>query len=53
MLDLGAWMAVQSEVENVHRLKVMQNEVLANSTFRAFNNLSAGTLNNIFKRWKK
>ena len=53
MLDLGAWVSVQSNVERIHRTLVMQNDVLSESITSAFENLSAVTLNNIYDRWVK
>ena len=52
MLDLGAWMSVQSQVEEEHRNKVMQNDVLAQSVESAFQNLSQTVLTNTYNRWK-
>ena len=52
MLDLGAWMSIQSEVEEQHRHKVMQNDILAESVETAFANLSESALTNIYHRWK-
>ena len=53
MLDLGAWMAIQSEVEEVHKTRVMRNDVLEESVIQAFNNIPAQTLQNIYDRWVK
>ena len=51
MLDLGAWMSIQSQVESIHRQLVMQNDVLAGSVEEAFENLSEQMLHNIYERW--
>ena len=51
MLDLGAWMAVQSEVEFEHRDKVMQPDVLAQSIGIVFYHLDKKALHNIHERW--
>ena len=52
MLDLGAWAAVQAEVEERHRQLVMRNDVLARSVEDAFFNcLDRQKLQNIYDRW--
>ena len=53
MLDLGAWMAIQSEVEEIHKTCVMRNDVLEEFVVQAFNNIPAQTLQNIYNQWKK
>ena len=39
-LDLGAWCAVQSDVEYIHQQLVMDSDILAHSVESAFANLS-------------
>ena len=51
MLDLGAWVAIQSDVENEHRMKVMQSDVLSESSHSAFWHLNEETLTSIHDRW--
>ena len=46
-------MSLQSEVEEQHRTHTMQNDVLASSIDRAFNNLQESVLANVHNRWKK
>ena len=53
MLDRGAWMAVQSKVEELHKNLTMQNGILAESVQSAFVNLSQNVLSNIYERWEK
>ena len=53
VLDLGVWMAIQAEVENIHRTKVMQNDVLAASINTAFDNLEERILLHVYNRWIK
>ena len=53
LLDLGAWMAIQSEVEKVHLKRTMQPDVLADSIYTAFQNISPVSLENIHYRWCK
>ena len=53
MLDLGAWMSVQSHVEGIHKHQVMQNDVLAESCVYAFGELEESVLNNVYDRWVK
>ena len=48
LLDLGAWCTIQSDVEEIHRLLVMDNDVLARSVEQAFSNLSTKKLENIY-----
>ena len=47
LLDLGAWCTIQSEVEDIHRFLVMDNDVLAKSVENAFLNLDPTKLTNI------
>ena len=51
LLDLGAWMAIQSEVEYIHRTLVMQHDVLSRTVNSAFQNIHQSTFHNIHKRW--
>ena len=53
LLDLGAWCTIQSDVEDIHRLLVMDNDVLANSVEQEFSNLSSTKLDSIYDRWDK
>ena len=52
MLDLGAWMSVQSHVEDIHKNQVMQNDVLAESVTYAFGELEESVLINVYDRWE-
>ena len=53
MLDLGAWMAIQHKVEQIHKTLVMQNDVLARSVLEGFKTLDLVVLTNVHKRWLK
>ena len=53
MLDLGVWVAVQSEVESIHRSKVMKNDVLAKSIDEGFEKVNVTALDRIHSRWIK
>ena len=53
MLDLGVWMTIQSQVERVHRTKVMRNDTLAESIEEAWDLVEPEKLTNIYMRWKK
>ena len=53
MLDLGAWMSIQSLVETKHRSLVMRNDVLADTVEEAFNELSSDVLGRVHNRWLK
>ena len=53
MLDLGAWMAIQSEVEEIHKNCTMQYDVLAGSINTAFENLDDSILTRIHDCWVK
>ena len=53
MLDLGVWAEVQSEVEIIHRSKVMKNDVLAKSIDEAFERVNVIALLNVHSRWIK
>ena len=46
-------MSLQSEVEEQHRSCTMQNDVLAASIQRAYNNIQDSSLANVHNRWKK
>eukprot|EP00957_Ditylum_brightwellii_P147197 11208239-Ditylum_brightwellii.AAC.1 len=52
MLDLGAWMAIQSIVEKMHLGHVKDNYCLARSAELAWDSLSSDKLTNIFNQWK-
>ena len=51
MLDLGAWMAVQSEVKYEHKHKVIQADILSESINSAFWHLDEETIVSIHNRW--
>ena len=53
MLDLGGWMAVQSDVDTLHKFKVMKADALHTTIKNAFFNLSETTLDKIHSRWVK
>ena len=53
LLDLGAWMALQSIVEKKHRLKIMHKDVLAKTIEANFSCLSEAVLERIYGRWLK
>ena len=53
LLDLGVWMAVQSQVEEIHRVLVMQHDVLSKSVETAFEKVESSALENIYQRWIK
>ena len=52
MLDLGVWMALQSITEYLHKKKVMQNDVLAESMQEAFDEISKKILEKVHDWWK-
>ena len=53
MLDLGAWMTIQSVVEKLHRQRPMNNDALADTVFQAFDEFDGYTkLAAIGTRWK-
>ena len=53
MLDLGAWMTIQSEVEYLHRHRMMNEDALAASVMQAFDEFDGYTkLEAIAKRWE-
>ena len=52
MLDLGVWVSLQSIVENIHKGKVMQSDVLSNSVQEAFPLISSRVLDKVHSRWK-
>ena len=54
MLDLGVWRSLQSTVEKMHRLKVMQKDVLAGTVEKAFWSPAIGVtiLHKVHERWK-
>ena len=53
LLDLGAWMALQSIVEKNHRLLVLNKDVLAKTVEAAFPCLNDDVLTRIHERWIK
>ena len=52
LLDLGIWMAIQSYAEMLHKNKVMQADVLADSVEKAWDVLSSSVLTKVHERWK-
>ena len=53
MLDLGAWMTIQSVVEKLHRQRVMNEDALADTIEEAFDNFDGYTkLAAIARRWE-
>ena len=53
MLDLGAWMSLQSIVEKEHRLLIKDKDVLANTVQKAFLCLNDTVLTKINKQFLK
>ena len=53
MLDLGAWMTIQSVVEYLHRGRIRTHDALTATVMNAFDELDCGKLQNIDKRWRK
>ena len=53
MLNLGAWMAVQLEIEEIHKNSTMQHDILVGSINVAFENIDDRILTNIHNRWIK
>ena len=53
LLDLGAWMALQSVVEKKHRLLSLHKDVLARTVEAAFPCLDDAVLTRIHERWLK
>jgi hypothetical protein len=54
MLDLGAWMCIQSYVEYLHRMKTMKQNALSKSVKKVFKLFDGDEkLMNISNRWKK
>ena len=53
LLDLGAWMALQSIVEKKHRLLMKEKNSLAKTVEIDVACLPEGVLDGIHKRWKK
>ena len=53
MLDLGAWMLMQSCVEMLHNNKVMEENVLTSGIRNAIFHLDWGVLQRIYDRWVK
>ena len=53
MLDLGAWMSIQSVVEKLHRNRVMNEKALASTVLEAFEDFDGYTkLAAIARRWE-
>ena len=53
MLDLGAWMSIQSVVEKLHRTRVMNEKALAETVLQAFDEFDGYTkLAAIARRWE-
>ena len=52
ILDLGAWVALQHQVEEAHRTLVMKPDVLAGSVVKAFDELPEDKLTSVYERWK-
>ena len=51
-LDLGVWMAFQSLVEKLHLFKRQEVKALCNTVDRAWEDMDATKLRNVFERWK-
>ena len=52
MLDLGVWMAFQSVVEKLHLSMRQEVRALCNTVDRAWDELDATKLRNVYERWK-
>ena len=52
MLDLGVWVALQSLVEKIHKGKVTQSDILAQSVEEAFHLILSEILDKVHSRWK-
>ena len=53
MLDLGAWMTIQSVVEEMHRQRMMNENALADTVMQAFDEFDGATkLAAIARRWE-
>ena len=52
MLDLGVWMAFQSLVEKLHLSKRQEVTALCNTVNKAWDELDATKLRNVYERWK-
>jgi hypothetical protein len=53
MLDLGAWMSIQSYVEYLHTMKTMKADALSKSVEKVFKNFDgAKKLKTIVDQWK-
>lgn len=53
LLDLGAWVTIQSVVEWLHRDKRLDSDVLAQSVLEAWEQFDSEKLANVAKRWIK
>ena len=52
MLDLGIWMALQSVVEKLHHGQRQHLDALCNTVMKAWGELEAVKLTNVYERWK-
>merc|ERR1711966_508988 len=52
MLDLGVWMTFQSVVEKLHIFMRQEVRALCNTVDRAWDELDATKLRNVYERWK-
>ena len=52
MLDLGVWMAFQSLVEKLHLNTRQEVKALCNTVSKAWDELDATKLRNVYERWK-
>jgi hypothetical protein len=53
MLDLGAWMTIQSIVEYLHKGRIRTADALSATVMKAFDELDCEKLKNIDQRWRK
>ena len=51
LLDLGVWVALQSVVEKVHRGKLVNRKLLAETVYEAFGNMDEAVLRNVYRHW--
>ena len=52
MLDLGVWMALQCHMEQIHKERVMRNDILACSVSEAYTKVDHMVLTRVYERWK-
>ena len=52
MLDLGVWVAIQHQVDTLHRLVVLHKDQLAKNVNKAFSIISPNILKAVHERWK-